>query len=478
MWPLPVIPRLRLPVPTSRVVALPAADAAPAPTGGAVARLAAHVAALPAGWPRLAFGAYALQLLAAAAASTVASIPLGVRLAACRWAAARRGAAAAAATAAGDAAGAAAPGLRVTTDVAYGSDGARQRYDWYTPGGTPPPPPDGRWPTVVVFVHGGAWGSGDTWHYALLAGAVVAATRLPVAIATTRVWPAGGMEAQAADVAALLRHVAAVRLVRGGRTVLWGHSSGAHVCVLALLRAAGLADASARGADGAAAAGGGVPLPAAFIGAAGVYDVGDHYAYEAWRGVSEVSTMKPAAGGRGGFAALSPTRLLRDAVVGGGGGGGGNGAAAKGAAGNGAAAAAASRDAHVAPPPPPPPDAALEAALLRVDLEGDVFAARAGYGRPPAAPPPAPPRPAGAGPPHPPSPSPPADASPLCSSNARAPTRSCRGTPPPPFSAPPPPPRPRPRPTRRRRLAAAAPFRPPGCCCTTASATRISSRTS
>lgn len=80
---------------------------------------------------------------------------------------------------------------------------------------------------------------------------------------------------------------------------LSGHSSGAHVCSLLLLR-------QALGLPGHAT----LPRPiAGFIGLSGVYDVAAHHEYEARRGVHEISGMGPCNGGLAGFHRNSPTTL-------------------------------------------------------------------------------------------------------------------------------------------------------------------------
>ncbi|KAG1673937.1 hypothetical protein FOA52_015692 [Chlamydomonas sp. UWO 241] len=52
-------------------------------------------------------------------------------------------------------------------------------------------------------------------------------------------------------------------------------------------------------------------MPAACINMAGVYDIARHYEFESQRGVHELSMMKRAMGGPAGFAAMSPSVLLR-----------------------------------------------------------------------------------------------------------------------------------------------------------------------
>jgi acetyl esterase/lipase len=76
---------------------------------------------------------------------------------------------------------------------------------------------------------------------------------------------------------------------------LSGHSSGAHIGALHLIQAA---------------SSGQTTRIKGFVGFSGVYDIGEHYKFEAGRGVEEVSPMKPAAGGIDHFDEHSPTLLV------------------------------------------------------------------------------------------------------------------------------------------------------------------------
>ncbi|HLI26498.1 MAG TPA: alpha/beta hydrolase [Chloroflexota bacterium] len=155
------------------------------------------------------------------------------------------------------------PGLRQTlTDLAYGDD-ARQRLDLYVPASVEPVP-------VLLFVHGGAWSSGDKSQYAWL-GVQLAQQGLLVAVTNYRLSPAVQHPQHAQDVAAatawLYRHAAEY----GGdpqRLYLAGHSAGAHLVSLVALDARYLA---AEGISEPIVAG-----VAAFAGAA--YDLDARYA--------------------------------------------------------------------------------------------------------------------------------------------------------------------------------------------------------
>ncbi|KAJ1634088.1 Alpha/Beta hydrolase protein [Pavlovales sp. CCMP2436] len=145
-------------------------------------------------------------------------------------------------------------------------------------------PPDAHEPPVVLFMHGGAWGSGSRLIYRLV-GPRLSAEGFTCILVGYRRYPRASIDEQVDDSAEF-----------GGRPRhLWGHSSGAHVC-------ASMA-----------------PLCDSFTGVAGVYNIASHFEFERSRGVHEVSPMKPAAGGPAGFASASPatiaSQLLADQVV-------------------------------------------------------------------------------------------------------------------------------------------------------------------
>ena len=205
------------------------------------------------------------------------------------------------------------------------------------PGGAPVPdasqnsslPPS----RVLVFVHGGAWGSGHASLYRLFASQLDEQLHCVVVCANYRVWPHADAEGQAADVAAVLRWTAENAKRFGGdpdRIVLMGHSSGAHISSLCMLRAlqsqsqsqsqtdsdaaspsssssSATAAASATASPAACAGTWAIPRLHGFIGLAGVYDISDHYEFESARGVHELSPMAPANGGPSNFAAHSCT---------------------------------------------------------------------------------------------------------------------------------------------------------------------------
>ena len=172
---------------------------------------------------------------------------------------------------------------------------------------------------VLVFVHGGAWGSGKPWMYRLTAAGLAQRLRARYAVIVQYpVYPASSILEQRDCVCAALRFLRSgtwlaqegvvVRAQtnsgaggsqaqkRGvGRLLLAGHSSGANICALALLQAA---QAGRRVAD-------------IFISLSGVFDVEAHYAWERSRGVHLLSPMGAAAGHESRHWECSPTLLLQ-----------------------------------------------------------------------------------------------------------------------------------------------------------------------
>lgn len=167
---------------------------------------------------------------------------------------------------------------------------------------TPPaahaPPPT---TPVVVYVHGGAWGSGAASQYAQLAHALVRHTGATVLVVSYRLYPSALIAHQHADVADALR--LARRLFPNRPLALLAHSSGAHLAALALVRA----PQPARGHS---------PLADVLVATAAPFHLMHHFLFEARRGVAEVSPMLPAADAEEDpdqFLRNSPTHVLERA---------------------------------------------------------------------------------------------------------------------------------------------------------------------
>jgi acetyl esterase/lipase len=158
----------------------------------------------------------------------------------------------------------------------------------------------GNIPKVLIFVHGGAWGSGSPWMYRLAAHGLAKTFGADyLVIVGYPVYPAASVLEQSTCIISAVEYVKAqsqkLNIPSGALYVLAGHSSGANICFLACLRSAEKA----------------VRLVDLFVGLSGVYDLVHHHGYEASRGVHELSPMTAAAGGYSGLNACSPTLLLR-----------------------------------------------------------------------------------------------------------------------------------------------------------------------
>ena len=122
------------------------------------------------------------------------------------------------------------PGVRVEREIAYGPD-PRQRYDVYLPGHARPGAP------ILLMVHGGGWRRGDKGMRNVVGKK--AAYWLPRGVvlvyAQYRMEPDSDPLVQAGDVAAALASVQ--RRARQwhadpAKTILMGHSAGAHLVAL------------------------------------------------------------------------------------------------------------------------------------------------------------------------------------------------------------------------------------------------------
>jgi acetyl esterase/lipase len=144
---------------------------------------------------------------------------------------------------------------------------------------------------LVVMCHGGAWGSGRPWMYRLTASPFLE-KGYSVAIWGYRTYPDATVDGQVEDLGSAL--LKAKSLYPSIPTTLVGHSSGAHIAVLGVLREK-------------------LPKVDHVISIAGVYDIPSHYEFETGRGVEQISALQPACGfSREEWQKRSPTCLLRD----------------------------------------------------------------------------------------------------------------------------------------------------------------------
>ena len=189
-------------------------------------------------------------------------------------------------------------------------------------------PPTSLPPPILLFTHGGAWGSGNRWMYTLIGHCFADLCHAITLVHSYRVWPTADAAGQVDDLRTALTWAQSHAAEWGGdarKIFLVGHSSGAHLASMLLLSTsppAPLLPFHPFSAPPPAP-----PPVAGFIGLSGVYDISAHYEFESRRGVHEVSPMKPANGGQEGFDDHSPAvRGGRVKGVGVGVGGGGDGA--------------------------------------------------------------------------------------------------------------------------------------------------------
>jgi acetyl esterase/lipase len=181
--------------------------------------------------------------------------------------------------------------------ITYGKQSASQKVDLFLPS---PEDSNHQVPArgLLVFVHGGAWGSGSPAQYSMIAKPFLR-INWAVAVVGYRVYPEGDVTTQILDV-----EMAAAEVIRlypdlnQGNVCLFGHSSGAHVCMLSVVERARRELELSRTLS---------PQELlrwrlaqvnfdSVIGMSGPYNILHHYDYESARGVEQISPMAPANG--------------------------------------------------------------------------------------------------------------------------------------------------------------------------------------
>ncbi|KAI1900346.1 hypothetical protein AGOR_G00049020 [Albula goreensis] len=164
---------------------------------------------------------------------------------------------------------------------------------------------------VVLFVYGGAWGSGGRAIYCLLASQMAKELNAVVVCPDYSIYPKGNVLDMVQDIADCLvwvRENGQMFNIEKGNLTLIGHSAGAHLCALTalfLVRGAeelGIEVAKQREITASIKG---------IIGLSGVYNIMDHYQHEKIRGVEYVSTMHKAMGGIESFDYYSPSTALK-----------------------------------------------------------------------------------------------------------------------------------------------------------------------
>lgn len=163
---------------------------------------------------------------------------------------------------------------------------------------------------LVVFIYGGAWGSGERAIYCLLARQMAEELNATVVCPDYSTYPEGNVLGMVQDIADCLiwaKESAQKFSFDQDNIVLIGHSAGAHLCTLVSLFLIDTREElfiEARKQQDITRAIKGV------IGLSGVYNIVDHYEHEQKRAVEYISTMHKAMNGVHNFPYYSPTHIL------------------------------------------------------------------------------------------------------------------------------------------------------------------------
>jgi acetyl esterase/lipase len=156
--------------------------------------------------------------------------------------------------------------------------------------------------SVVVFVHGGSWGSGQPWMYRLITAGLARSMNASKGIVLGYpVYPAASILKQSMCVVNATNYLDSRRDELGindeTKVILIGHSSGANICALAAIYMSKMHTKK---------------IADVFVGLSGVYDITKYYAIEKDRGVHEVSPMAAAALGQTNFPDCGPSQILKN----------------------------------------------------------------------------------------------------------------------------------------------------------------------
>ncbi|TSN86062.1 WD repeat and FYVE domain-containing protein 3 [Bagarius yarrelli] len=164
---------------------------------------------------------------------------------------------------------------------------------------------------VVVFVYGGAWGSGERSMYCLLALQLAKELNATVICPDYTTYPKGNVLNMVQDISDSLmwvRENGHLFQLNKDNIVLIGHSAGAHLCALTTLflleGTESLFIEPSRQNEI-------INSIKGLIGLSGVYDIMDHYEHEKTRGVEYISAMHKAMDGVENFEFYSPTARIR-----------------------------------------------------------------------------------------------------------------------------------------------------------------------
>ncbi|XP_060763247.1 uncharacterized protein si:dkey-193c22.1 isoform X2 [Neoarius graeffei] len=164
---------------------------------------------------------------------------------------------------------------------------------------------------VVMFVYGGAWGSGERSMYCLLAVQMAKELNASVVCPDYSTYPKGNVLNMVQDISDSLmwvRENGHLFHLDKDNIVLVGHSAGAHLCALTALflleSVESLFIESFKQKEMTNSIKG-------IIGLSGVYDIMEHYEHEKTRGVEYISAMHKAMDGIENFESYSPTARIR-----------------------------------------------------------------------------------------------------------------------------------------------------------------------
>lgn len=163
---------------------------------------------------------------------------------------------------------------------------------------------------LVVFIYGGAWGSGDRAIYCLLARQMAEELNATVICPDYSTYPKSnvlGMVQDIADCLVWVKESAQMFNFDLDNIILIGHSAGAHLCSLTTLFLIDTRDELFIETSKQQAI---TPCVRGVIGLSGVYNILDHYRHEQMRGIEYVSTMHKAMNGVDNFTYYSPAHVL------------------------------------------------------------------------------------------------------------------------------------------------------------------------
>ncbi|ESO85802.1 hypothetical protein LOTGIDRAFT_130315 [Lottia gigantea] len=164
--------------------------------------------------------------------------------------------------------------------------------------------------SVVIFIYGGAWGSGDKHMYSLLCNQLANKLESVVCCPNYSTYPRGYVDDMIQDVVDCISWVYENIHDYGGdkdKILLIGHSSGAHLGAMAILELLHDERVSAYPYTNQA-----ITFDDTHYngGLAGVYHIKDHFLHESSRGIEDISSMGQAMYGEGHFDRFSPTVIL------------------------------------------------------------------------------------------------------------------------------------------------------------------------